>query len=711
MAPPLSSRRSTPNPGSRSSSHLVVKKTSLRTPSLHPSHREPSSDFEIHQWRYPKTSHGAPRAGAPRAGPYSSICHSYTWTCRAVSSSSSSESADADSSHHNDEPSTSTSSSSDEDISNLNNFQRRMRTFTLPALGIYVSGPLLSLVDTSIVGLNSPTELAALGPSTVLCDVSLFFFNALATAATSLVAASLVNGERRETSSVVLCGVQVGAVAGTILMAILMVFPRTLLNALGAPAATIEPALAYTSIRALSVPFQVVAMVTSSCILGKGNAYGPLRATAIAAVVNLVGDIVLCLGPPQMGIRGAAIATTASVILQCLLMLRQTYAEYLFPFEWYAKSLAKRVRIMASGVFARPSKQVVANFFTYMGPLSFILLTRVCGFTTSAAAAAAYGTTTLAAHQVLFSVFNFLIVFGQPISQTAMTFLPSAIGAARADAAKRERDRMLTTKEGRNVEEMGIGIDVEVPDYGIPVHLMNDKPRKTTEKLTLLSFFVGIGLAAVAAILLLVLPGAFTNDAIVISMLRTNAPIVCIGLAILPMNIVMDGVFVAMGKLRTVMVFTTCTLGVQMFWLITGMKLGYGLPGIWTAQLWRLAVFNLLCFAVLFSYGLLGARDPEAQRKKDDAARDKYMEALKRKLSKNPKALSSEQKGRLRAESEAKIRQELADDYRKMQGLSGELVDDDPQVQEAMRKIRDAELSGSIEPDQPPPSLKHLKDN
>ena len=43
-------------------------------------------------------------------------------------------------------------------------------TFALPALGIYVASPLLSLIDVSIVGMTSGVvDLAALGPAGVRC--------------------------------------------------------------------------------------------------------------------------------------------------------------------------------------------------------------------------------------------------------------------------------------------------------------------------------------------------------------------------------------------------------------------------------------------------------------------------------------------------------------------------------------------------------------
>ncbi|CAN0342241.1 unnamed protein product [Hapterophycus canaliculatus] len=42
--------------------------------------------------------------------------------------------------------------------------------FTLPLLVVWLSNPIMSLVDTAVVGAQSSVELAALGPATSLCD-------------------------------------------------------------------------------------------------------------------------------------------------------------------------------------------------------------------------------------------------------------------------------------------------------------------------------------------------------------------------------------------------------------------------------------------------------------------------------------------------------------------------------------------------------------
>ncbi|KAK9849394.1 hypothetical protein WJX84_001690 [Apatococcus fuscideae] len=54
--------------------------------------------------------------------------------------------------------------------------------FTLPTLGVWIIGPILSLIDTAVVGTKSDIELAALGPGTMVCDYNTYIFTFIAAA-------------------------------------------------------------------------------------------------------------------------------------------------------------------------------------------------------------------------------------------------------------------------------------------------------------------------------------------------------------------------------------------------------------------------------------------------------------------------------------------------------------------------------------------------
>lgn len=67
--------------------------------------------------------------------------------------------------------------------------KRNMLGFALPALGIYLSNPLLSNIDNAFVGRTVGTQgLAALSPATICTDQMLYLFSFLGRATTGMVA-------------------------------------------------------------------------------------------------------------------------------------------------------------------------------------------------------------------------------------------------------------------------------------------------------------------------------------------------------------------------------------------------------------------------------------------------------------------------------------------------------------------------------------------
>ena len=110
------------------------------------------------------------------------------------------------------------------------------RKFALPCLGLWVMGPLLSLIDTSFVGLSgtaaqSAEALAALGPATTFIDGSTYLFAFLNVATTNLYSSARAqagdNSPRSE--SVVRTAARVSLVCGFILMGLLLTVARPLL--------------------------------------------------------------------------------------------------------------------------------------------------------------------------------------------------------------------------------------------------------------------------------------------------------------------------------------------------------------------------------------------------------------------------------------------------------------------------------------------------
>merc|ERR1719327_862308 len=92
----------------------------------------------------------------------------------------------------------------------------------------------------------------------------------------------------------------------------------SMLGGAGAPAAMLTAATEYTTIRALGYPAALLTMTLQSAFIATKDSRTPLLAVPIAALVNLVADVVLV---PGLGAAGAAWATTLALYTNAAALL------------------------------------------------------------------------------------------------------------------------------------------------------------------------------------------------------------------------------------------------------------------------------------------------------------------------------------------------------------------------------------------------------
>ncbi|KAH0912892.1 hypothetical protein HID58_036213, partial [Brassica napus] len=115
--------------------------------------------------------------------------------------------------------------------------------FTGPAAGLWLCGPLMSLIDTAVIGQGSSLELAALGPATVVCDYLCYTFMFLSVATSNLVATSLARQDKDEVQHQISILLFIGLACGLMMMVFTRLFGSWALTAFtGAKNAEIVPA-------------------------------------------------------------------------------------------------------------------------------------------------------------------------------------------------------------------------------------------------------------------------------------------------------------------------------------------------------------------------------------------------------------------------------------------------------------------------------------
>lgn len=397
--------------------------------------------------------------------------------------------------------------------------------FAVPAIGVWLCGPLLSLIDTSSVGILSGTvQQAALNPAVAVTDYAALLIAFLYTATTNMIAEAResdrgVDGKMPRTSRTFVGAMQFSTFVGAGLGAILFVFAKPLLRAIigndGISPAVFAAAMKYVKIRALGMPAAAVIGSAQAACLGLQDIRSPLYVLLAAAVVNFMGDM-LFVGSTHPWIGGAAGAAWATVFSQyaavslfvywlthkaknqgkahvvdvskAILELtgkpksagktrRKKFVESIQNLRVSTKQPKKTASVggetatMASisekfeqpssettpikaeqkkeksfsvrgflheGFKARdllklPRRDIVKDFSPYILPVTSTQVGRVSGYVAmSHVVSSALGTASMAAQQVIVSLFYCLCPIADSLSLTAQSFVPSVAGKKRS---------------------------------------------------------------------------------------------------------------------------------------------------------------------------------------------------------------------------------------------------------------------------------------
>lgn len=209
--------------------------------------------------------------------------------------------------------------------------------YTIPAIGIWLCSPVLSMIDTASVGLLSGTaQQAALNPAASVTDCGALVIAFMYTATTNLIAAAVREDEddaddaqstaitknryQPKTTKTLITALKLALLVGTTFaMTLMSTAPKLLQLLMGNSASALDPvvysaALRYIRIRALGMPAMAVIGTAQSACLGMQDVRSPLYVLLAAAVINFLGDVALVPLKSNLwgGAAGAAWATVAS---------------------------------------------------------------------------------------------------------------------------------------------------------------------------------------------------------------------------------------------------------------------------------------------------------------------------------------------------------------------------------------------------------------
>jgi len=223
---------------------------------------------------------------------------------------------------------------------------RKILNFAIPAIGVWLCNPLLSLIDTSAVGLLSGTvQQAALSPAVAITDYTTLLMAFLYTGTTNMVATAQESDRGVEgkpmTTEKLANSLKVSGVVGVALATFLLVSARVLVGAmLGKEAMNPEvmaAAVKYVRIRALGLPAAAVIGSAQAGCLGMQDIRSPMYVLVTAAIVNFIGDAIFVRSSNPL-IGGAAGAAWATVFSQ--------FAAVTFFINWLCNKPKSRSKVV-----------------------------------------------------------------------------------------------------------------------------------------------------------------------------------------------------------------------------------------------------------------------------------------------------------------------------------------------------------------------------
>lgn len=295
---------------------------------------------------------------------------------------------------------------------------RRILELALPAFAALVAQPLFVMADTAIVGQLGTDPLAGLGVGSTLTLALVGVFVFLAYGSTATVA-RLVGANREKDAAE--SGVQamwlalvLGAVTGLVSWG----FAPQLAAWLGAGGTVHEQAVAYLHWSLPGLPGMFLVLAATGTLRGMADGRTPMVLAIGAAVLNLVGDVVLVFGL-GMGIAGSGAATA--------------FAETLMG-------------LTAAGIVARGAAGVGAGWRPRLAGMRASLLVGVpllirtlalrAALLLTTWTAARSGAVALAAHQVGFTIWSFLQYVLDALAIAGQTLIGQALGASRPGEAR-----------------------------------------------------------------------------------------------------------------------------------------------------------------------------------------------------------------------------------------------------------------------------------
>jgi putative MATE family efflux protein len=368
---------------------------------------------------------------------------------------------------------------------------REIARLAIPAFGALIAEPLYVLTDTAVVGHLGTPQLAglAVASSVLLTLYAVFIFLAYGT--TAAVSRLLGAGDEREAAHQAVQSMWLALLIGLGVIVIGLGLSGPLVGWMGAEGAVAANALVYLRISLAGVPAMLLVLAGAGYLRGLQDTRTPLLVAIGTAAANLVIEVTLIYGLGK-GIGASALATVLAQVGGAAV---------------YVRRVGRAARRHGADLAPHPAS--LAALARVGGDLLVRTAALRAALVVATAVAARLGSVDVAAHVIAFEIWNFLALGLDAIAIAGQAMVGRALGAGDGPGAR---------DAGRRMIEWGVGL--------------------------------GALIGVLVAVLRIVLPQLFTDDAEVLAL----ASFLLVWVAALqPVNavaFVLDGVLIGAGDMR-----------------------------------------------------------------------------------------------------------------------------------------------------------------
>ena len=354
----------------------------------------------------------------------------------------------------------------------------------LPLIGGHLAQIAIGVTDTVMLGWYSVDALAAVALGSSLFHVLLIFGSGFAFAVMPMVASFEAEGDETSVRRSTRMGMWL-SIAFALMVMPLFLYSEPILRLMGQPDTVARDASVYLALAGFGVFPALLVMVLKSYLAALERTQIVLWITLLSAVANALVNYVLIFGnwgAPELGIKGAAIASILSQVVMLIGVV--IYARLVLPHH----ALFQRLW--------RIDPQMLLQVFKLGMPIGLTALAETGLFSASAVMMGWLGTVPLAAHgiAVQLAAITFMVHLG--LSNVATIRAGTAYG--RHDPEQMRRGALTVTVMSLVFAAATIALYLAMPETLLSVFIEQDDPRRTE------ILAIGVGLLLMAALFQLV---------------------------------------------------------------------------------------------------------------------------------------------------------------------------------------------------------------